>query len=72
MQVQDTELIQALPKSNQQLESDHVAQTSIKIGQTEFIKVCRAQAISLLHLKVISLTHLHCSAIRRRVNLIIR
>ena len=63
MQVQDTELIQALPKSNQQLESDHVAQTSIEIGQTEFIKVCRAQAISLLHLKVISLTHLHCSAI---------
>ena len=51
MQVQDTELIQALPKSNQQLESDHVAQTSIKIGQTEFIKVCRAQAISLLHFK---------------------
>ena len=63
MQVQDTELIQASLESNQQSELDHVAQISIKIGKTEFIKVCRAQAISSLHFKVISLTHLHCSAI---------
>ena len=43
MQVPNIESIQALLESNQQLESDHVAQISIKRCEIKSIKVCRAQ-----------------------------